>query len=105
MERPSTLTPERAFELLPRYKINPEWQRKKDAGELEEGILGMSGMLESIPSSEIPTEEEVNYILYLKEELELTMRGVADEIFGDSNQIFGMEIIEVAEKYRSDKAG
>lgn len=102
MNRPESLTVERAFSVLPKWEINPEWKRKKEAGELPEGIMGVCGMVTTVWPEETLTEEEAKYILWLKEQG--SMRWLADQIFGDSNQIFGMEIIEAAERAMRYKA-
>lgn len=96
MKRPDSLTVERAFSVLPTYDINPEWKAKKDAGELPEGILGMCGMLLAVWPEEKLTTEEAQYVLWLSEQG--SMRWLADEIFDDSNQIFGNDIIEAARR-------
>ena len=94
MKRPKSLTIDRAFSLLPTSNIDPEWKRKNDAGLLPEGFLGACGMLTLEWPEEKLTKEEAEYVLYL--ESQGSMRWVAGQIFGDSNQIFGMDIIKAA---------
>lgn len=96
MERPATLTREHAFECLPTMSINPEWQAKKDRGELPEGLKGLFGsMITTWPETTL-TEEEARYILHLRKTH--SWRALADEILGDSNQIFGMDLEEAAKR-------
>jgi hypothetical protein len=96
MEKPKSLTPKRAFALLPEMRINEEWQRKKDAGELPEGMAGIFGCMDTIWPEEKLTKEEAEYILWLSEQM--SMRCVAAEIFDNGNQIFGSDIIEAAKR-------
>lgn len=94
MERPESLTVERAYSLLPKYDVNPDWQRKHDAGELPDGLHGMLGMLRRIEPAESPTPEEASYILSLYEQG--SMRWVAGQLLGNDNQVFGSDLIDVA---------
>lgn len=59
-------------------KVNEEWQRKKDAGELPKGLMGICGMLDTIWPDEKPTEEEAEYILWLKEQGEYAVACESD---------------------------
>lgn len=96
MNRPASLTPQRAYSVLPKYTTNAEWQRKHDAGELPDDVTGLFGMLSVEWPNERLTEEEAQYILWLKEQG--TMRWLASEILdGDDNQIHGANLIEAAQ--------
>lgn len=93
--RPESLSYERAMSVLPSYDIDPEWKRKREAGELPEGFLGACGMLtESWPEDRL-SKEEAEYVLAASELG--SMRWLASELMGDSNQIFGMDIKRAAE--------
>lgn len=94
--RPESLTMARAESFLPTWSICEEWQRKSDAGELPEGLLGMRGMLETIWPDAKPNEDEARWILGLQEYG--SIRWLADTVtYGDDNQIVGMHLIEASE--------
>ena len=96
LKKPKSLTSERAFGVLPQLEMNEEWVRKKEAGELPEGIASMFGCMKTVWSEEKLTKEEAEYVLWL--EKQMSWRGLAYEVFGDSNQIFGMHLVEAAKK-------
>src|ERR1043166_585657 len=98
--RPESLTQEHALAVLPTMDIDAEWQRKHDAGELPEGLMGLRGMLALIWPAETLTKEEAAYIIWLKDQG--SMRWLAEELTGDDNQIFGMFLIEAAERTALD---
>ena len=74
--------------------IDPEWQRKHDAGELPDGFLGCCGMLSTTWPDSRPTREEAAWILALIEHM--SWRSMGDVVLGDSNQIHAMHLIEVS---------
>lgn len=98
MKKPETLTPERALSVLPRMELNKEWVRKKEAGELPAGMAGMAGSMNVIWPEETLTMEEADYILSLSEQG--TKRWLSSQIFGFSNQILGMDLIDAARRVR-----
>ena len=99
--RPSSLTPERAFSLLPEMDTCPEWEKKHAAGELPEGFAGLFGMLRLTWPDEKMSLPEAQWIMRLKETG--SMRWLADVVVRDGNQVFGMHLIEAAEMALDDK--
>jgi hypothetical protein len=99
--RPSTLTYKHAWACLPGYEVNPEWKRKSDAGELEDGFMGICGMLRQTPAEERLTHEEAMWVLALHDIG--SMRWVAGMVFNDDNQIYGDDIIEAARSVMKDR--
>jgi len=93
--RPESLTYARAFAILPTLKINDEWQRKYDAGELPEGIAGLSGMLEEVWPDDKLSKTEAAWILALHELG--SYRWLATIVLLDSNQIFGCQLVAAAQ--------
>lgn len=94
LSRPATLTPERAYAVLPSFEIDPEWQRKEEQGELPDGFLRIAGMLRKVPSGVNLTADEARWILALREHM--SWRALAGEVFGNENQIIGIQIEEAA---------
>ncbi|MDO9225173.1 MAG: hypothetical protein Q8M09_20725 [Pseudomonadota bacterium] len=92
--RPASLTPAHAEACLPGYEINPDWQARRDRGEIPDGIRGMGGMLRLVWPEERFTEEEARWILTLRETT--SWRVLANEVLGNSNQIFGMGLEQAA---------
>jgi len=92
--RPASLTPARAEACLPSYEINPDWQVRRDRGEIPDGIRGMGGMLRLVWPEERFTEEEARWILALRETA--SWRALANEVLGNSNQIFGKDLEHAA---------
>jgi hypothetical protein len=92
--RPASLTPARAEACLPGYEINPDWQARHDRGEIPDGIRGMGGMLRLVWPEELFTEEEALWILALREMT--SWRALANEVLGNSNQIFGKDLEHAA---------
>lgn len=92
--RPASLTHARAEACLPSYEINPDWQARHDRGEIPSGIRGMGGMLRLVWPEERFTEEEARWILTLRETA--SWRALADEVLGNSNQIFGKDLEHAA---------
>jgi hypothetical protein len=72
MRRPRTLTPERARSVIPSWMLGNDWPDKR------------------------LMKKEARYVLWLYERH--TMRSVAAEIFGDSVQWLGDQIIEAARR-------
>lgn len=98
--RPESLTLARAESFLPTMDIDEEWQRKHDAGELEDGLLGMRGMLAANWPDTVPSREEAAWILALLEYGSL--RWMASIVLhGDDNQINAMHLKEVSERVLS----
>ncbi len=102
-EKPKSLTEDRCFDLMPRLRTCEEWLRKKEAGELSDGLLGMRGMLKTVYPDEKFTQEEAEYILWLRDQC--SMRCLAEELVGDDNQVFGMMLIEAAELVLAETGG
>jgi hypothetical protein len=94
MQKPESLTVEKAMSCLPKMTTNKEWERKHDAGELPEGVMGLCGMVDTIWPDEKLTRQEAEYVLWIAPQM--SMRCLAATICGDSNQLFGMWIIEAA---------
>ncbi len=99
--RPATLTYKHAWACLPGYEANPEWERKRDAGELPDGIGGIMGMVRQVPALEQLTKEEAVWVLALYDIG--SMRWVAGMVFNDDNQIYGNDIIEAARPAAKEK--
>ncbi len=94
--RPLSLTGERAESFLPKMEICPEWQAREDQG-LNDGLLGMFGMLRTIWPESRPTLEEAIWM----QELSIcgTLRWFASMVtHGDDNQITGGHLLEVANR-------
>jgi len=87
--RPESLTYTHAKKCLPGYEPNPDWVERP-------GLLGMAGCIRQVPAEETLTREEAAWVAALAEMG--SMRWVAGMVFNDDNQIFGMDIIEVARK-------
>jgi len=98
--RPESLTLARAESFLPTMDVDEEWQRKHDAGELEDGLLGMRGMLTTTWPDTVPSREEAEWLLAL---LEFgSWRWMASIVLhGDDNQINALHLKEVSERVLS----
>lgn len=94
--RPRTLTIAHAEACLPSFEIDPEWQARKAAGELPEGVLKMTGSLRTVWPDERLTLEEARWILAMRKHL--SWRSLADFVTGDGNQITGMHLEEAAQR-------
>lgn len=94
MNKPESLTTERAFACMAQMEPNPEWERRQAAGLNEPGMLGLLGCVMTVFPEQKFTEEEAKYILALQETHSL--RALADELVGDENQCFGTFLVEAA---------
>lgn len=92
--RPASLTPARAEACLPSYEISPDWRARRDRGEISDCIHGMGGMLRWVWPEERFTEEEARWVLALRETA--SWRALANEVLGNSNQIFGRDLEHAA---------
>jgi len=93
--RPTSLTEERARSFLPILKTNPEWERKHDAGELPDGLVGMRGMLIEVWPDDKPTADEARWMLGLTEYG--SWRWMASIVLhGDCNQINAVHLLEAS---------
>lgn len=92
MDRPESLTVERCWECMPRLVLNPEWERKKDAGELPDGLLGMCGMM----------MDEWPEARFTKDEAD---RWAADQLIGDDNQVLACQMITAAQRALAEETG
>ena len=101
--RPASLTYRHAYACLPGYEIDPEWQKREDAGENSAGIMGFVGSIRQTPAAEQLTPEEAMWIMGLSEMG--SMRWVAGMVFNDSTQIYGNDIIEAAKKVLAPPPG
>lgn len=94
---PRSLTLERAESFLPWLDVCPEWQRKKDAGEIPDGLLGMRGMLVTNWPDSKPNEDEARWMLELSKFG--SWRWFASIVtHGDDNQITGVHLLEAANR-------
>lgn len=98
--RPESLTLARAESFLPTMDVDDEWQRKKDAGQLEDGLLGMRGCFKTVWPDAVPSRDEAEWMLAL---LEFgSWRWMASIVLhGDGNQINAMHLKEVSERVLS----
>ncbi len=95
--RPISLSASRAYSVLPTYSIDPEWERKLEAGELPEGLMGMRGMFSCEWPDEELTAEEARYVLALHDQG--SFRWLAAKVLdGDSNQIHGSDLVAAAKQ-------
>lgn len=97
MDKPASLTIERGLAILPSLETDPEWERKHDAGLLRPGILGMVGSLRTVPTREKMTIEEARWVVWYHENVG-SLRCLADEVVGDSNQCYGVLLEEAAKE-------
>lgn len=94
--RPPGLTPQRIDACLPRREVDPDWEARRDAGELPEGILGLAGSLREVWPEERLTDAQARWILALREYM--SWRALADCVAGDGNQITGMDLEAAARR-------
>lgn len=94
--RPKSLTVDRANSFLPTTEVDEEWQKREDAGENVDGILGMCGCIESVWPDERPTVEEARWILSLEDYG--TWRWIGSVVLNDWNQISAMQILDVSRR-------
>lgn len=95
MTRPDTLTRERAWSFLPKLIEDPEWRRRRDAGELPDGIAGLRGsVMVDWSGATAPTRAEAEYILHLRENRSWRALGCA--LTGDDSQFVGMSLEQAA---------
>ena len=92
--RPASFTIERAVACTPTFDISPEWQRRKDAGELPDGLRGCRGMLTKVPAPQRMTREEAVWVLRLA--ATGTLRWVSEVALDDGNQITGDLLVGAA---------
>jgi len=101
--RPRGLTPRRIDACLPRLEPNPEWEARRDAGELPDGVLRLAGSMRQVWPQERLSLEQARWILALREHL--SWRALASWVAGDGNQITGMFLEEAAQRVVDEAAG
>lgn len=100
LRKPTSLTHIRGASFLPTLDENPEWRRKYDAGELEDGLAGLFGCMMTTWPDAMPTPEEAAWIK--ESQQHCSMRYLASIVLFDDNQIHGAHLIEAADRALSE---
>ena len=93
-QRPASFTVARAVACTPTLVVNPEWQRRADAGDLPDGPEGCYGMLIEVPAREQLTLDEAVWVLRLH--ATGSMRWVSRIALADGNQVVGDLLVRAA---------
>lgn len=94
--RPRGLTPERIEACLPRRAIDPDWEAKRNSGQLSEGLAGLAGSVRQVWPQERLNPSQARWVLALRDHM--SWRALAGCVLGDDNQIDGMDLEEAARR-------
>jgi len=98
--RPSTLTSAHAEACLPSLEIDREWRVAEVSGRAPKRLA--EGCLCTVWPDERFIPEEAGWFLGMREHCSL--RTLASFVFGDDNQITGMQLEEAAHRALADEA-